>query len=105
MLMDTFEDLPDIFHRYALAITNGAAPSGNLDTSFMESLGLQGFVPVSGRGTVTGSYSGVLSGQPVTIGFKVLSFPFKFSSIRSTHEATQNSAAQYWTTGSGCVLF
>ncbi|PFH53914.1 polysaccharide lyase family 4 protein [Amanita thiersii Skay4041] len=70
------------FGPYAMAITGGSAPSASLDTSFMDSLGLQGYVPASGRGTVTGSYSGTLSGVPVTIGFK-------------------NSAAQYWTTGSG----
>ncbi|TEB39741.1 hypothetical protein FA13DRAFT_1703960 [Coprinellus micaceus] len=77
-------DLPlqDWVLRYALAITNGAAPSPNLDTSFMDSLGLQGYVPPSGRGTVSGTYSGVLSGQTAVIGFK-------------------NSAAQYWATGSG----
>lgn len=56
---------------YALAITTGSAPSGNLDTSFMDNLGLQGYVSASGRGTVSGSYSGTLSGQAVTIGFKV----------------------------------
>ncbi|KAJ3565024.1 hypothetical protein NP233_g7909 [Leucocoprinus birnbaumii] len=70
------------FGPYALAITTGSAPSGNLNTSFMDSLNLQGYVPASGRGTVSGSYSGTLSGQPVTIGFK-------------------NSAAQYWIAGSG----
>jgi len=39
-------------------------------------------VAASGRGTVTGTYSGTLSGVAVTIGFK-------------------NSAAQYWVAGSG----
>lgn len=57
--------------RYALAITTGPAPSASLDTSFMDSLGLQGYVGVSGRGTVSGSYSGTLPGLPVTIGFSV----------------------------------
>ncbi|KAL0576044.1 hypothetical protein V5O48_005925 [Marasmius crinis-equi] len=70
------------FGPYALAITTGSAPSANLDTSFMDSLGLQGYVPASGRGTASGTYSGTLSGLPVTIGFK-------------------NSAAQYWVAGSG----
>ncbi|EKM79383.1 hypothetical protein AGABI1DRAFT_120786 [Agaricus bisporus var. burnettii JB137-S8] len=70
------------FGPYALAITSGSAPSGNLDTSFMDNLNLQGYVPASGRGTVSGSYSGTLSGPPVTIGFK-------------------NSNAQYWISGSG----
>ena len=59
------------FGPYALVITNGPAPSANLDFSFFDNLGLQGYVPASGRGTVRGTYSGVLSGQPITIGFKV----------------------------------
>ncbi|TCD69019.1 hypothetical protein EIP91_009082 [Steccherinum ochraceum] len=70
------------FGPYALAITTGSAPSASLDTSFFDNLGLQGYVSASGRGTVRGSYSGTLSGLPVTIGFK-------------------NSAAQYWATGNG----
>lgn len=64
---------------YALAITNGTAPSANLDVSFFEGLGLQGYVPASQRGTVTGTYSNSLSGQPVVIGFKAsaqISFDF-----------------------------
>ncbi|KAF7346160.1 putative rhamnogalacturonate lyase A [Mycena sanguinolenta] len=70
------------FGPYAMAVTTGAAPSANLNTTFMDSLGLQGYVPASGRGTVTGTYSGTLAGTAVTIGFK-------------------NSAAQYWIAGSG----
>ncbi|KAF9468615.1 polysaccharide lyase family 4 protein [Collybia nuda] len=70
------------FGPYALVITSGSAPSASLDTSFMDSLGLQGYTGASGRGTVSGSYSGTLSGPAVTIGFK-------------------NSAAQYWVAASG----
>jgi len=70
------------FGPYALVFTTGSAPSATLDTSFMDNLGLTGYVGASGRGTVTGSYSGTLSGVAVTIGFK-------------------NSAAQYWAAGSG----
>ncbi|KAF9046433.1 galactose mutarotase-like domain-containing protein [Panaeolus papilionaceus] len=70
------------FGPYAMAVTSGGAPSASLDTSFMDNLGLQGYVPASGRGTASGSYSGTLSGLPVTIGFK-------------------NSQAQYWISGSG----
>ena len=55
-------------------MTTGGTPSGDLDTSFFDSLGLQGYVSASGRGTVKGSYSGTLSGLPVTIGFKVIDF-------------------------------
>jgi hypothetical protein len=89
------EEISDVVDSYALAITSGAAPSANLDTSFMESLGLQGFVPVSGRGTVTGSYSGVLSGQPVTIGFKVSSSLFVFPFfIRLTYDEPTSRTRQ-----------
>ncbi|KAJ7645492.1 polysaccharide lyase family 4 protein [Mycena polygramma] len=70
------------FGPYAMAITTGAAPSATLNTTFMDSLGLRGYVPASGRGTVSGTYSGTLAGPAVTIGFK-------------------NSAAQYWVAGSG----
>ncbi|KAJ6584788.1 polysaccharide lyase family 4 protein [Mycena capillaripes] len=70
------------FGPYAMAVTTGAAPSATLNTTFMDALGLQGYVPASSRGTVTGTYSGTLSGPAVTIGFK-------------------NSAAQYWVAGSG----
>ena len=63
------------FGPYALAVTTGGTPSGDLDTSFFDSLGLQGYVPASGRGTVRGSYSGTLSGLPITIGFKVATVP------------------------------
>ncbi|KAF7314310.1 Polysaccharide lyase family 4 protein [Mycena kentingensis (nom. inval.)] len=70
------------FGPYALAITTGAAPSATLNTTFMDSLGLRGYVPASGRGTVTGSFSGTLAGVAVTIGFK-------------------NSANQYWVAASG----
>ncbi|KAJ7600965.1 Rhamnogalacturonase B, N-terminal-domain-containing protein [Mycena floridula] len=69
------------FGPYALAFTTGAAPSAALNTSFMDNLGLTGYVGASGRGTASGSYSGTLSG-PITIGFK-------------------NSAAQYWVAASG----
>ncbi|KAH8104842.1 polysaccharide lyase family 4 protein [Cristinia sonorae] len=78
----TESDRTGFFGPYALAITNGATPSANLDTSFFDNLGLQGYVPASGRGTVRGTYTGTLSGLPVTVVFK-------------------NTAAQYWATGSG----
>ncbi|KAJ7147554.1 Rhamnogalacturonase B, N-terminal-domain-containing protein [Mycena crocata] len=39
------------FGPYALAITTGSAPSATLNTTFMDSLGLQGYVAASGRGT------------------------------------------------------
>jgi rhamnogalacturonan endolyase len=37
-----------------MVVTTGAAPSATLNTTFMDSLGLQGYVAASGRGTVTG---------------------------------------------------
>lgn len=74
-----------LFGPYAMVFTTGSTPSGTLDTTFMDSLGLKGYVASSGRGKVTGSYSGVLSGPAVTIGFA-------------------NSAAQYWASGSGSEL-
>ncbi|KAJ3518617.1 hypothetical protein NM688_g9413 [Phlebia brevispora] len=70
------------FGPYALAITDGPAPSASLDTSFFSTLNLQGYVPASQRSTVTGTYSGTLSGLAITVGFK-------------------NTAAQYWASGSG----
>jgi hypothetical protein len=56
---------------YALVFTDGSAPSGDLDTSFFDDLDLEGYVPASGRGTVSGTYSGTSDGLDVTIGFKV----------------------------------
>ncbi|KAF8993461.1 polysaccharide lyase family 4 protein [Hymenopellis radicata] len=70
------------FGPYALAVTTGSAPSGDLDTSFMADLGLEGYVPASDRGSVSGTYSGTLDGEDVTIGFK-------------------NDDAQYWASASG----
>ncbi|KIY71711.1 polysaccharide lyase family 4 protein [Cylindrobasidium torrendii FP15055 ss-10] len=70
------------FGPYALAITDGSAPSGDLDTSFFDDLDLEGYVGASGRGSVSGSYSGVADDFEVTIGFS-------------------NDDAQYWVSGSG----
>ncbi|KAK7464908.1 hypothetical protein VKT23_006116 [Stygiomarasmius scandens] len=69
------------FGPYALIFTDGTPPSGDLDTSFMDDLGLEGYVAAADRGTVTGTYSGTLADLPVTIGFK-------------------NDDAQYWAAGS-----
>ncbi|KAK0201694.1 polysaccharide lyase family 4 protein [Desarmillaria ectypa] len=75
------------FGPYALIITSGSAPSGDLDMSFMEDLGLEGYVASSDRGTVSGTHSGTLSGVDVTIGFSV-------------RIKEQNGDAQYWTSAS-----
>lgn len=64
---------------YAMAFTAaGAKPSGNLDTSFFSSLSIQGYVPSSGRGSVTGTTTGI---------------PADFEAVVHWH----NTAAQYWT--------
>ncbi|GAB1528250.1 hypothetical protein RhiTH_011442 [Rhizoctonia solani] len=44
-----------------LVFTSGIAPSSSLDISFFEDLGLEGYVAPSGRGTVSGTVSGVSS--------------------------------------------
>lgn len=82
-----------------MAVTTGSVPFGTLDTSFMDNLGLQGYVPASSRGTVLGSYSGTLSGQPVTIAFNVRTFVLNYwhtlmTSIRRTRQHNTGSLAQ-----------
>jgi len=72
---------------YILAFTSGGAPSStlyhaNLDTSWIDGLGLAGWVGASGRGRVAGvGISGMASGYAYTVGFA-------------------NSAAQYWASAS-----
>ncbi|KAB5591555.1 Rhamnogalacturonate lyase [Ceratobasidium theobromae] len=70
------------FGPYALVFTPGAAPSENLDTAFYADLGLKGYLAASGRGTVSGSVSGVPSGFKAVVGLK-------------------NADAQYWGRVSG----
>ncbi|CAE6364091.1 unnamed protein product [Rhizoctonia solani] len=70
------------FGPYALVFTSGTAPSSSLDLSFFEDLGLKGYVASSGRGTVSGTVSGVSSSFTAVVGLS-------------------NSAAQYWGTASG----
>lgn len=66
---------------YAMTFTSPAAkPSEQLDTSFFGNLNIQGYVAAAGRGTVTGSTSGVPSG------FETVVHWF-------------NTNAQYWTKG------
>uniref|UniRef100_A0A0W0G986 rhamnogalacturonan endolyase n=1 Tax=Moniliophthora roreri TaxID=221103 RepID=A0A0W0G986_MONRR len=64
---------------YALVFTTGAAPSADIDLLFWEALGINGLVPKSGRGRVTGEASGI---------------PSQFSSLQSI--GFSNSQAQYW---------
>ncbi|KAH7340902.1 rhamnogalacturonate lyase A [Rhizoctonia solani] len=63
---------------YAMVFSRSGIPSGSLDVSFFSQLGISGYVGTSGRGTVTGTASGVsTSYQRVVHWF--------------------NNAAQYWT--------
>jgi rhamnogalacturonan endolyase len=67
---------------YAMAFTAaGAKPSENLDTSFFSGLSIQGYVPSSGRGSVSGVATGVPAG---------------FEAVVHWH----NTNAQYWTKAS-----
>ncbi|KAF2649921.1 polysaccharide lyase family 4 protein [Lophiostoma macrostomum CBS 122681] len=64
---------------YAMSFTAaGASPSENLNTSFFDGLSIQGYVPSSGRGSVSGKAAGV---------------PSKFEAVVHWH----NADAQYWT--------
>ncbi|KAK3331503.1 rhamnogalacturonase B, partial [Apodospora peruviana] len=62
---------------YAMRFTTGAKPSGDLDTSFFESLSIQGYVPASKRGSVSGTATGV---------------PSTFQTVLHWY----NNASQYW---------
>ncbi|CAE6416911.1 unnamed protein product, partial [Rhizoctonia solani] len=44
---------------YAMVFSRSGVPSGSLDVSFFSQLGISGYVGTSGRGTVTGTASGV----------------------------------------------
>ncbi|KAF4321448.1 hypothetical protein JM18_003332 [Phytophthora kernoviae] len=77
------EDYRYGFHGpYALALTSGDAPAASsLDFEFFQDLGLNGFVPSSKRGQMTGTITdseGVLGDSDVVVGFA-------------------NANAQYWT--------
>ncbi len=69
---------PGLQGPYALQFTNGSAPVAP-NYSFIDGLGLAGWVSPSARGSVSGNASGVPSGHAVTV-------------------ALSNAAAQYWTT-------
>lgn len=66
---------------YAFCFTSGSNP-GVPDMSFIANLGLTGYVPSSGRGTVHGMVSGLDSDTSGVVGFA-------------------NTTAQYWATVSG----
>ena len=62
---------------YVLVWNNGSAPTLPIDTSWMGSLGLTGWVDASGRGAISGTASGIQSGIQGVVG-------------------VENSSAQYW---------
>lgn len=66
-----------LYGPYALMVTSGSAPAAP-DLSFMDSFGFAGQVSASGRGSVTGTASGVTPGATTLVGWA-------------------NSTAQYWT--------
>lgn len=63
---------------FALSFSRSGDPSKTLDTTWFSELGVSGYVPVSGRGYVSGTASGVPSG---------------FQSVLHWY----NKDAQYWT--------
>jgi Rhamnogalacturonan lyase B, N-terminal/Polysaccharide lyase family 4, domain III/Polysaccharide lyase family 4, domain II len=66
-----------VLNSYTLMFTNGGAPAAP-DTSWFSLMGLQGYVPASGRGTVAGvGLTGTVAGNGYTVGFS-------------------NAQAQYW---------
>ena len=67
-----------LFGPYALEFTTGGAPAP-VDYSFIAGLNLQGYVGAAGRGTLSGTASGVPSGHQVTV-------------------ALSNGVGQYWAT-------
>ncbi len=67
---------------YALVFTTGAPPSLPMDFSWIGSLGLNGYVPASGRGAVSGTATGIPAGFQGMVGFA-------------------NTTAQYWATVAG----
>jgi rhamnogalacturonan endolyase len=66
-----------LYGPYALMVSDETTPAAP-DMSFMDTLGLMGNVPASGRGFVVGGTFGAASGMAVTVGWA-------------------NSTAQYWT--------
>ena len=71
-----------LYGPYVLVWNNGSAPTLPIDTSWMGSLGLTNWVGPSGRGTVSGTASGIDSGIQAVVGLA-------------------NTNAQYWGTVDG----
>jgi rhamnogalacturonan endolyase len=69
---------PGLHGPYALQFTTGGQPA-SIDYSFIDGLGLTGYVGATGRGTLSGTASGVPAGLQATV-------------------ALSNATAQYWGT-------
>ena len=69
---------PGLQGPYAISFTNGGAPAP-IDFSFMDAMNLSGWVPASGRGSLSGVASGVPATFQMTVGLA-------------------NSVAEYWGT-------
>ncbi|EAW13419.1 putative rhamnogalacturonase B [Aspergillus clavatus NRRL 1] len=63
---------------YSMVFSRSGMPGTNIDTSFFANLNIKGYVPASGRGTVTGKASGADSRMKWVVHW-------------------HNTAAQYWT--------
>ncbi|KAJ1552393.1 hypothetical protein HK405_011500, partial [Cladochytrium tenue] len=69
-----------LFGPYALAFTTGFTPTvANYDFTFVDALGLPGYVATVGRGRLTGKVTGIAANYTATV-------------------AWSNAAAQYWAT-------
>jgi rhamnogalacturonan endolyase len=66
---------------YVLTFTDGAAPNPNIDSSWLDKMGLLGWVPDADRGRVSGMVGGMPQSFQAVVGFS-------------------NDKAQYWTTAS-----
>lgn len=76
-LTDAFR--PGLHGPYALVLTNGVAAPTIPNYSFIDGLGLAGWVSPSARGAITGKISGIAPGRVPTVGLS-------------------NAAAQFWAT-------
>jgi rhamnogalacturonan endolyase len=70
---------PGLHGPFALVLTGGGAPTTLPDYSFIDGLGLTGWVSPSARGALSGKATGIAAGRVPTVGLS-------------------NAAAQYWAT-------
>lgn len=76
-LIDAFR--PGLHGPYALVLSNGTAPQSTPDYTFLDGVGLTGWISPSARGAISGRVSGIGSGKISTV-------------------ALSNAGAQYWDT-------